>query len=102
MGCNELCGSEVVMNLIEDIKANYGRDTVQEIADRHGKTYRQVYYLAAERLGLRKNNNRTRSRTLAVAQECESYLIFREDHPSEYQFARKNGLLDEIKKIFDN
>ena len=90
------------MNLIDDIKANYRRDTIQVIADRHGKTYRQVHYLAMERLGLRKNNNHKKSRTLSVAQECESYLIFREDHPSEYQFARKNGFLDDIKKIFDN
>lgn len=84
---------------VSEIKRRYFNESVKQIAADLGLTERQVTHRAYT-MGLKKNRVRTKESVLEVAKGCESYMVFREDHPSEYQYALMKGFVGEIRAHF--
>lgn len=84
---------------VSEIKRRYFNESVKQIAADLGLTERQVTHRAYT-MGLKKNRVRTKEGVMEVAKGCDSYMIFREDHPSEYQYALMKGFVDEIREYF--
>ena len=87
------------MSILAEIKKRYFNESVKQIADDLGLTERQVTHRAYS-MGLKKNKVRTKEGVFEVAKGCDSYMIFREDHPSDYQFALMKGFVGEIREHF--
>ena len=87
------------MSIMSEIKKRYFNESVSKIAADLGLTERQVTHRAYS-MGLKKNRVRSKESVLEVAKGCDSYMIFREDHPSDYQFALAQNFVDEIREYF--
>lgn len=87
------------MSMLSEIKKRYFNESVKQIAEDLGLTERQVTHRAYS-MGLKKNKVRTKEGVLEVAKGCDSYMVFREDHPSDYQFALAQNFVDEIREHF--
>lgn len=87
------------MSVLSEIRKRYFNESVKAIAADLGLSERQVTHKAYT-MGLKKNPVRTKEGVLEVAKGCDSYMIFREDHPSDYQFALAQNFIDEIREHF--
>jgi hypothetical protein len=87
------------MSVLSEIRKRYFNESVKAIAGDLGLTERQVTHRAYS-MGLKKNRVRSKKSVLEVAKGCDSYMIFREDHPSDYQYALMKGFVDEIREHF--
>lgn len=87
------------MSMLSEIKKRYFNESVKQIAADLGLTERQVTHRAYS-MGLKKNRVRTKESVLEVAKGCDSYMVFREDHPSDYQYALAQNFIDEIREHF--
>lgn len=87
------------MSVLSEIRKRYFNESVGQIAADLGLKYHQVTHRAYT-MGLKKNRVRSKESVLEVAKGCGSYMVFREDHPSDYQFALAQNFVGEIREYF--